>query len=62
MVYAAGFGIEKRTKPYIIEFNVHPSKIPFSPKQAARKVALRYLTGTNKVGILHQALLSKPRI
>jgi tRNA (mo5U34)-methyltransferase len=62
MVFSAGFQIERETKPYVIEFNKHPSHIPLSPRSVAKKAALRYLTGGNAVGVLHHAVLGKPRI
>ncbi len=62
MVFSAGFEIERESKPYVIEFNKHPSHIPLSPRSLARKAGTRYLTGGNAVGVLHHAVLGKPRI
>jgi tRNA (mo5U34)-methyltransferase len=62
MVYSAGFKIERESKPYVIAFNEHPKKLPVSLHTAARKAGVRYLTGTNTVGVLHHAVLGTPRI
>jgi tRNA (mo5U34)-methyltransferase len=62
MLFAAGFEIERRSKPYVIQFNQHPTKIPFSARKVARQAGMRYLTGTNDLGVLHQALLGRPRV
>ncbi|HWE67159.1 MAG TPA: class I SAM-dependent methyltransferase [Acidimicrobiales bacterium] len=62
MIYAAGFKIEKRTKPFVIKFNKHPDRLPLTARNLARKAGVRYLTGTNDVGVLHQAILGTPRV
>jgi tRNA (mo5U34)-methyltransferase len=62
LLFAAGFGIERRSRPYIVRFNVHPTATPFSPRRLARQAALRALTRTNARGVLHQALLAAPRV
>jgi tRNA (mo5U34)-methyltransferase len=61
LVYAAGFGIEQRSRPYIVQFNVHPKPNP-GPRYTVHKAGVRYLTGSMKEGVLHQALLARPRI
>jgi tRNA (mo5U34)-methyltransferase len=62
LLYAAGFEITARAKPYIVQFNEHPSRLPRTPRQLLRRAGLRYLTGGNEVGVLHQALLAQPRV
>jgi tRNA (mo5U34)-methyltransferase len=62
MLFAAGFEIQARSKPYVIEFNEHPSGIPLTPRNIARRAGVRYLTGSSQVGVLHQALLGRPRV
>ncbi len=61
LVYAAGFEIVTRSRPYMVAFNVHP-KPPRTLPNAARALALRALTGSKESGVLHQSLLARPRI
>jgi hypothetical protein len=61
MLYAAGFSIEKVSKPYSVAFNKHPKPLR-SPRVRAKEVGFRYLTGKPEVGVLHQAILGKPRV
>jgi tRNA (mo5U34)-methyltransferase len=60
-LYAAGFGIEKRSKPYTVRFNIHPKPVR-TPKIRVKELGFRYLTGESEVGVLHQALLASPRV
>jgi tRNA (mo5U34)-methyltransferase len=62
LLFAAGFEVTKRSKPYVIRFNKHPSQLPRTVRNLARRAALRQLTGTNATGVLHQALLTRPRV
>jgi tRNA (mo5U34)-methyltransferase len=62
LLFAAGFETLTRSKPYVVRFNHHPSEIPRSPRQMARAAALRHLTGTADPGVLHHALLTRPRV
>ena len=62
LVYAAGFEVVERSKPYVIRFNHHPSKMRVSARLLARKAATRLLTGDGGSGVLHQALLTRPRV
>jgi tRNA (mo5U34)-methyltransferase len=62
LLFAAGFAIERRSKPFTIRFNHHPSEFPRSARQAVRRAGTRYLTGGSEAGILHQALLGRPRV
>jgi tRNA (mo5U34)-methyltransferase len=61
LLYAAGFEILKRSRPYMVRFNVHP-KPPRTVGNAARALGFKALTGTFDSGVLHQALLTRPRI
>ena len=48
--------------PFIIQFNQHPSEIPRSLRGTIRSAGMRYRTGSKEVGVLHQALLARPRV
>jgi tRNA (mo5U34)-methyltransferase len=61
LLYSAGFEIEKQSKPYIVEFNVHP-KPQRTPFHLVRRAVLRVLAGTANPGIFHRALLARPRV
>jgi tRNA (mo5U34)-methyltransferase len=61
MLYAAGFEILEKSRPYTIRYNVHP-RPRMSPRQLARTAGLRMLTGSTKDGVLHRALLGRPRV
>jgi tRNA (mo5U34)-methyltransferase len=62
LLYAAGFETVDKSKPFIIPFNQHPKALPKSARQLARRTALRYLTGSTSIGVLHQALLTRSRV
>jgi tRNA (mo5U34)-methyltransferase len=61
LLFAAGFGIERRTKPYTVRFNKHP-KPQRTAKLRLKEAGFRYFTGSPEIGVLHQALLAKPRV
>jgi hypothetical protein len=61
MLYAAGFEIVKPSRPYVVEFNVHP-KPPSTPSNIVRRAAVWAITGTRSPGIFHRALLGRPRV
>ena len=61
MLYAAGFDIVQRSRPYTVRFNVHPSPAP-SVRNLATRAAVRALTGSAEPGVLHRALLATPRV
>jgi tRNA (mo5U34)-methyltransferase len=61
MLFAAGFEVQERSKPFIERFNKHPRYPPKTVRQLIRRAAHRYLTGTSVEGVLHQALLATPR-
>src|SRR5690606_18925177 len=56
LLYAAGFAIEKRSRPYNVRFNDHPQG-RHGLKAKLRSLAVRRLTGSSADGVLHQALL-----
>jgi tRNA (mo5U34)-methyltransferase len=61
LLYAAGFEIVQRTRPYIVKFNVHP--VPDGTmRNRLRSAGQFYLTGEKEPGVLHQALLARPRV
>jgi tRNA (mo5U34)-methyltransferase len=62
LLYAAGFQIEQRVRPYIVRFNQHPTASRWTPRNAVRKLGRRYLTGDAAPGVLHQALRATPRV
>lgn len=62
MLFSAGFEIVQRSRPYVVRFNHHPTAQPFSLRRFLRGLGVRYLTGGNPPGVLHQALLAKPRV
>jgi tRNA (mo5U34)-methyltransferase len=61
MLYAAGFEIERASRPYVVKFNVHP-KPPRTVRNRARSFATWALTGSWDAGVLHRALLARPRV
>jgi tRNA (mo5U34)-methyltransferase len=60
LLYAAGFDITHASRPYVARFNAHPNPRS-SPRQVARRLVVRALTGTWDQGVLHRALLARPR-
>ncbi len=61
LLYAAGFGIERTSRPYTVRFNHHP-KHRRSVRHSVRQAALRRLTGSWEDGVLHRAVLARPRV
>jgi tRNA (mo5U34)-methyltransferase len=61
MVYAAGFEVERVSKPYTVRFNHHP-KLPATLKNAVNTLGVRGVTGAWDQGVLHRALLARPRV
>lgn len=61
MIHAAGFEVIAKSRPYIVEFNVHP-KPPLTPFHLARRAVLRAVAGSGRPGVLHRALLARPRV
>lgn len=61
MLFAAGFEIERVSRPYMVRFNVHP-KPGTALRDRVRSLALRAVTGTAEPGVLHRAVLARPRV
>jgi tRNA (mo5U34)-methyltransferase len=61
LLYAAGFAIEARSRPYVERYNVHPKRAK-RLRRRVRDLALRRLTGSMEDGVLHSALLARPRV
>jgi tRNA (mo5U34)-methyltransferase len=60
-LYAAGFEILKKTKPFTLRFNIHgrPAK---TFRNGLRAVARKIITGGDEAGVLHQACLTRLRV
>lgn len=61
LLFAAGFAIERRSRPHVVPFDRHPRR-PFTLRTRARRLAVRGLTGQSDDGVLHRAVLGRPRI
>jgi tRNA (mo5U34)-methyltransferase len=61
MLFAAGFEVERRSRPYNVRFNHHP-KHRMTMRNRARQAGVRALTGSTADGVLHRALLARPRV
>lgn len=61
MVFAAGFEIEQVSKAYTVRFNVHP-KPGRKPTELLRAAGIRAVTGVPEPGVLHRAVLARPRV
>ena len=60
MVFAAGFAIERRTKPYTIPFGQAHPPLEDTWRMKGRKLVQQRLTGA--VGSPHSAVLARPRV
>jgi tRNA (mo5U34)-methyltransferase len=61
MLYSAGFEIIDASKPYVVGFNHHP-KPQLTARNAASRLATAAITRSWQPGVLHRALLGRPRI
>lgn len=61
LVYAAGFEIERSSQPYNVRFNHHP-RHQRTLRNRLKTVGIRRLTGSTADGVLHRAVLARPRI
>ena len=61
LLYAAGFEVERTSKPYNVRFDRHP-KPPLTPRNALHAVGVRAVTGAWAPGVLHRAALARPRV
>lgn len=62
MIFAAGFEILERTQPFSLRFNVHPRPAVEGRHGRREAAQFRKLTGGDEPGVLHQALLARPRV
>ncbi len=62
MLYAAGFEVAERSKPFVARFNQHPRPPLRSAQELLRRAAFRGLTGSWQDGVLHRALLARRRV
>lgn len=61
LLWGAGFAIEGRSNLYVEHFNIHP-RPPRSLRWSLQRAALFLLTGDRRPGVLHRALLARPRV
>lgn len=61
LLYAAGFEIEQVSKPFVLKFNHHPLPPP-TLRNRVDALAMRAMTGSPEPGVLHRALVGRPRI
>lgn len=62
MLFAAGFEVVEKSKPFVVRFDQHPRPPMSSPRQLLRRAAFRGLTGSWPDGVLHRALLTRHRV
>lgn len=61
LLTAAGFAIERTSKPYTVRFNQHPEPPP-TLRNRVHAAGARAVTGTREPGVLHRALLARPHL
>ena len=61
MLYAAGFEVERKSKPYTVRYDHHPRPRP-TPRNILTAIGMRAVTGTWAPGVLHRAALARPRV
>ena len=61
LLWSAGFAVERRTRPFTVRFAEHPSKPP-TLRGKAKQRAAALLTRDSVPGVLHQAVLARPRL
>ena len=61
MVHAAGFAVEAVSEPYVVRYNHHPKPSP-TPAHLADRVAIWAQSRDWHAGILHRAVLGRPRV
>jgi tRNA (mo5U34)-methyltransferase len=62
MLFAAGFEVAEKSKPFVVRFNRHPRREMKSAGELLRRAAFRGLTGSWPDGVLHRALLARHRV
>lgn len=61
LLYAAGFAITQKSRPYTVRFNHHP-KPQRDLRNLARSAGFKLLTGSAEAGVLHRGVLATPRV
>ncbi len=61
MLFAAGFEVQRASKPYNVRFNRHPIPAP-TLRNRGRDLLVRAVTGSSAPGVLHRALLARRRV
>lgn len=61
MLYAAGFEVERVSKPYTVRFDRHPA-VPRTVRNTLNAMGVRAVTGAWDQGVLHRAVLARPRV
>jgi tRNA (mo5U34)-methyltransferase len=62
MLYSAGFATEQVSQFYVNRFNHHPKPSLRSPRAALDAMLLRALTKDAHAGVLHRAVVARPRL
>jgi len=60
LLWSAGFAVEQASKPYLVRYHLQPS--PPSLRTRRDALARWLLTGDRSPGMLHRALLARPRL
>ena len=61
LLYAAGFEVERASRPYTVRFHHYPLAPP-NLRTRLDSIGLRAVTGSSERGVLHRALLARPRV
>jgi tRNA (mo5U34)-methyltransferase len=60
LLWSGGFAVDARSRPYLARFNAHPPPAR-SLRGTLRQAPTYLLTGDRSAGVLHRALLARPR-
>jgi tRNA (mo5U34)-methyltransferase len=60
LLWSGGFAVDARSRPYLARFNAHPPPSR-SLRGTLRQAPTYLLTGDRSAGVLHRALLARPR-
>ncbi len=61
LLWSAGFSIEARSRLFVQRFNAHPTPHR-TLRWRLRQAAVRLLTRDSRPGVLHRAVLARPRV
>ena len=61
MLFSAGFEVTEKSPFYINRFNVHP-RTPRTPRTLPSLIARQVITKDRHEGVLHRAVLARPRL